>query len=163
MELTVSQQLSTNKLMRQARINAPYKDPEGFWETSRVEMGRGYSSQTFAHTRRLNGVYVHQSCYTPGPFDLKAFGPDSKLATPSSTYSVYCGVEGLKDEAYKNTAACIAAVQAENPNVDLKALRLGKFGVWSPDGEGALYVDFNDKNVETALAFADSLNEFVEH
>ena len=162
MELTVSQQLSTNKLLRQARFNVPSKDPEGFWENFRVEVGRGYSSQTFACTQRLNGVYVHHAYYQPGPFDHIAYGPDSIQAYPASTYTVYCGVEGLKDDAYKGKASCIRAVSAENPSVDLEALSFGKFGIWFPDGEGALYVDFGDEDIEAALAFADSLNEFVE-
>ena len=46
--------------------------------------------------------------------------------------------------------------------MDLEALGFGTLSVWSPDGEGALYAEFDDDNVEAALAFADSLSDFVE-
>ena len=98
MKLTVSQQLSTNRLLHTARVNVPAEDPSGFWETTRVALGRGYCSHTHAHTRRLNGVYVHQVYYMPGPSDLDGDGTPS---LPASTYSVYCGVGGAGRQCFR--------------------------------------------------------------
>lgn len=162
MTLTISQQSSTNRILHAAKMSAPGPDLSGFWETLRVEIGRGYSNQTYARTQRLNSVYVHQVYYIPGPFDLKAFGPDSALAAPSSTYSVYCGVDGMADNAFESLETCIKAVLATNPFANRKAMSRGTFNVWSPDGEGSLFVEFKDEDVEAALAFADSLNGSVE-
>lgn len=138
-------------------VNLRYTDDSEFWITDRVQPGRGGSANTYAHHLCENGVYVLMRFYTPGAFHALAYGADSKLAQPHAEYSVYCGIEGLDDEAYKNAKDCTARTLAINPLASKKDMAKGTWSIWSPDGEGALYLDFGDMDVEHALAFAQSL------
>lgn len=149
--------LVSSKTKNALLISLRYTDESGFWVTDRVKPGRGGSANTFAHHICENGVYVLMRYYTPGPFDALAFGADSKLAQPHAEYSVYCGVLDLDDEAYKDAKDCVARTLAVNPNASKSDMAKGTWSVWSPDGEGALYLDFADLDIEHALAFANSL------
>lgn len=139
------------------RASPPGRDPSGFWKTTGVEPGRGYSCTTSAETLRPNGAQVLMEHYTPGPFDLIAFGPESPLSTPSSTYFVYTGIDGQPDKLSK--AAGIVVIKKVHPNV--QSCARGVMDVWSPDGEGALFLRFAEKDMDAAFAFADSLEAVV--
>lgn len=122
--------------------------------------GRGYSCETYAHTVCANGVAVGMRHYTPGPFDLLAYGADSPLSCPSSTYEVYCDIEGLADAV--RGPLCRQSVEQLHAGVDKKAMEHGKPQIWSPDGEGELWWCFSEGRMDSALAFAASLNSRLQ-
>lgn len=151
--------LSTSHPAVAALAPSPVRDASGFWEVISESPGRGMSCRTFAQHVLPNGVAVFQHHYQPGPFDALAFGADSSLAQPHSTYEVYTGVHGQPDELTK--AQALALVLAAHPAVDVESLNLGDLSIWSPDGEGAVYWKFSDLQVEDALRFARSLDAAV--
>lgn len=129
----------------------------------RIEPGRGYSSNTFGTHMLPNGISLLQRYYTPGPFDLLVYGPDCELATPHAEYSVFSGVVGVADNADEEYVMHLLLL--DQPQIDRHALVGARFDVWSPDGEGELWVCFADHQLDEALACARSLktppeNEF---
>jgi hypothetical protein len=152
---------------RVALSRAP-RDASGFWIISSVQPGRGMSSVTYAH-HDVGTSRVYQQYYTPGPLDALAFGPNSVQATPRSTYYVWTGLAfGLPDSYPVNVAAW------DNPEdwsleklhqvVEAAVGPLPKgstVDIWSPDGEGALYLMFDDEGVEDALSFAEHMNQLA--
>lgn len=128
----------------------------GFWKVTHVQPGRGFSSVTYAEHIFENGVRLQHRYYTPGPFDALAYGAEHKLANPRSTYSVYCAISDQPDEL--SHEAAMELIRVLHANVDQEALACGTSVVWSPDGEGDLFMEFNDEDVEAAIRFAQSLN-----
>lgn len=154
---------------REALRRAPH-DPSGFWVIDRVQPGRGFSSVTYAHhdvgTSRVSYRY-----YTPGPFDLMAYGPDHPLSMPKGTYSVWTGlafpmpdeylVDGNKwDDPEEWSAAKLKKVVEAGVG---KIPKGATIDIWSPDAEGALYLQFTDEGVEDALEFAAKMNQKREN
>lgn len=131
-------------------------DETDFWTVKHVYPGRGFSSVTIGEHICENGVKVSQRLYNPGSFDAIVFWPDSSSAMPKSTYTVYTGIHHLPDKVSK--AHAVRLLKAAHPGVDAKALNTAEVSVWSPDGEGALFMQFADLEVEEALRFAQSLN-----
>lgn len=140
-------------------------DRSGFWIVTDVQPGRGMSSMTYAH-HDVGAIRVYQQYYTPGPYDALAYGPNSELATPRSTYFVWTGLAfGQPDDSSPKGAcwddpetwAVDRLVQVVTEAVG--PIPLGaQIDVWSPDGEGALYLRFSDEGVEEALQFAQRMD-----
>jgi hypothetical protein len=139
-----------------ALARAVRTDETGFWTVKYVYPGRGFSSITVGEHVCENGVAVSQRFYNPGPFDVVAYGVDSPAAVAKSTYTVYTGIYGLPDEVSKYAA--VALIKEAHPLVDARALKKAEVSIWSPDGEGALFMQFADLEVEEALRFAQSLD-----
>lgn len=152
------------KLADAVKSRAP-RDDTGFWEITHVQPGRGMSSVTHAF-HDVGSSRVYQLYYTPGPFDVMAFGPDSREATPRSTYSVWTGLafsqpdeypvvtkwddpEDWPDEKIRQVIEASVGPIPKSASID----------IWSPDGEGAIYLEFKDLDVEDALAFAARMDE----
>lgn len=135
-----------------------FTDAEGFWTTTRVHPLAGGATNTYAHNVRPNGVYLLQRYYCPGPLHALAYGVEDRRSQAAAEYSVYTGVCNLDDEACRDSTSCRTLVLAKNPNADLSAMEAGAWSIWSPDGEGCLYLDFGDLLVEHAIRFADSLS-----
>lgn len=133
---------------------------DGFWKVTHVQPGRGFSSVTHAEHIFENGVRLQHRYYTPGPFDTLAYGAEHKLATSRSTYSVYCAISGQPDELSQEAA--LELIRALHANVDEEALGCGTSMVWSPDGEGDLFMEFADEDVEAAIRFAQTLNPVLQ-
>ncbi len=125
------------------------------------------SSMTYAH-HDVGSVRVCQDFYTPGPYDAIAYGSGHRLATPCSTYYVWTGLAfGQPDEypvvsKYDNPEKWSAKKLRQVVEAEIGPLPKGAtISIWSPDGEGALYLEFKDEGVEEALAFAQRRSDKV--
>ena len=150
---------------RMALARAPRSD--GFWTVEHVQPGRGMSSVTYAH-HDVAGCRVYQQFYTPGPLDALAFGAASFQATPKSTYYVWTGLAFGQPDEYPLVS------HWDNPEdwsaeklIDVVTNAVGAIpksatvDIWSPDGEGSLYLEFPDEGVEDALEFAKRMSEMT--
>lgn len=136
-------------------LRAPIASGNG-WNVDHVRHGAGMSSTTYGHAELGNGVWVFQRYWQPGPFHALAYGVDSDSARPEATYSVFSGVHGAADEGLP-LDALLEKMKALHPNMDVNAARAATVEVWSPDGEGAIYLKFTDLEVEQAFALASTL------
>lgn len=154
-----------SKLMALRR--APH-DATGFWEVTDVQPGRGLSSMTYAH-HDVRAVRVYQQFYMPGPYDVIAFGVDSPEATPKSKYYVWTGLAFPQPDEYPVVS------KWDDPQEwsDSKLRKVVKaavgpipagatIDVYSPEGEGGIYLEFQDDGVEKALAFASKMANLTD-
>lgn len=157
----LSSRLGTNAHHKRVAIERAPTDESGFWIVTDIVPGRGMSSITHAY-HDVGKVRVFQRYYMPGPFDLQMFGPDSDLATPKSTYSVWTGLAfGLPDEYPVDVSKWDDPEQwSEEKLREITEAKVGKLpqsaklSIWSPDGEGMVEAIFKDEFVEDALEFA---------
>lgn len=126
------------------------------WIVDHVQHGAGMSSTTYGHAELGNGVWVFQRHWQPGPFHALAYGVDSEIARPKATYSVFSGVYGSDDEG-PSLDALLEMMKALHPDMNVNAARSATVDVWSPDGEGAIYLKFDDLEVEQVFALASTL------
>lgn len=124
-------------------------DESGFWVVDHFKPGRGGSSVTYAH-HSFGEVWLNQRFYQPGPFDF--YNPKlPQLA--KSTYSVWSGFALDIDDGDIDSWSTEQLAQAAGPIPACSTLE-----VWSPDGEGAIYVVFQDEDIEEAIKYAKSRN-----
>lgn len=138
-----------------ALLPADIRCGEG-WVVDHVRHGAGLSSTTHGHAVLANGMWVFQHFYQPGPYHALAYGADSPLAAPNSTYLVFSGVQGSDDNG-PSMRTLQAWMENLHPGVDVAALQAATIDIWSPDGEGAIYLRFDDLQVECAFALASSM------
>lgn len=150
---------------RTAIAQAPRSDD--FWTVEHVQPCRGMSSVTYAY-HDVAGTRVYHQYYTPGPFDLLAYGAESIQATPKSTYYVWTALAfGMPDEYPLTSHWDNPEDWSEEKLIGVVTKAVGKIpngavvDIWSPDGEGAIYLKFKDEGVEDALAFAMRMSELT--
>jgi hypothetical protein len=133
----------------------PGDDASGFWKTVSTDVGRAYSSTKIAVHQLANGVLVQMTHYTPGPLDALTYGETSALATPRSTYSVYCQLSGV-DESL-SSHEIMALLKRTHPGVDSRALARASITIWSPDGEAQVFAEFKESDMDFAFLLGASL------
>jgi len=132
---------------KQKSRTAPPQDDTGFWVIKHSYPGAGGSLITIAIHTCTNGEVVSQKFFSPSSFDFES--------AAKSTYSVHLGIFGLPDEV--SEAATKRLIREIHPTIDAQGLSAAEIEIWSPDGEGALFLKFGDLDVEHALRLAQSL------